>query len=199
MCAVSCDVAFPEPNSSGGNIGVHLLTEPNRGAAAGILSSTRYAAVSGDWPALPGGAESLCYEFNRYNIAGPDGFKRLGAAVQESKFFTHFNYGWDHIYEFRNMYNYNLYGDPSMDWRGAGTRTGDLCRNTEVSQLDPVAPPMSDILPLDPVDDLYIPDFVAGDIDPDPANECPLVFYEIDAPVWLWLSKTPSGEIQIDF
>lgn len=199
VCAVSCDVGYPEPNSSGGNIGINLLTDFSHGAAAGVMSSTRYAAVSSDWPALPGGAESLCYEFNRYLIAGPDSFKRLGAAVYESKFFTHVNYGWENDYEYRNMYNYNLYGDPSMDWRGAGLRTGDLIRNTEVWQLDPVTPPLSDILPLNPADDLYIQDFVAGDVDPDSANECPLVFYEIDGPVWLWLSKTPSSEIQIDF
>ncbi len=199
VCAVSCDVGYPEPNSSGGNIGIKLLTDSSRGAAAGVMSSTRYAAVSRDWPALPGGAESLCFEFNRYLISGPGGFKRLGAAVHESKFFAHINYGWDSTYEYRNMYNYNLYGDPSMDWRGAGMRTGNLIRSAEVLQLDPVTPPLSDILPLNPVDDLFITDFVAGDVDPDPATECPLVFYEIDDPIWLWLSKTPSGEIQIDF
>ncbi len=199
VCAVSCDVGYPEPNGSSGNIGINLLTNPTRGAAASVMSSTRYAAVSRDWPSLPGGAESFCYEFNRYLISGPGGFKRLGEAVYESKFFVHVNYGWENNYEFRNMYNYNLYGDPSMDWRGAGTRTGNLIRSTEVWQFDPVTPPLSDILPLDPLDDLYITDFVAGDVDPDPANECPLVFYGIDGPVWLWISKTSSGDIQIDF
>ncbi len=199
VCAVSCDVAYPEPNGSGGNLGVNLLTDPGLGAAAGVMASTRYAAVSRDWPALAGGAESLCYEFNRYLIAAPGGFRTLGAAVHESKFSVHVDHGWDSEYELRNMYNYNLYGDPSMDWRGAGTRTADLLRNTEIHRLDPVSPPLGDILPLDPADDLHITNFVAGEVDPDPAGGCPLVFYEIDAPVWIWLDKTPSGEIRIDF
>ena len=198
VCAVSCNVGYPEPNGYG-NLGINLLTHSGMGAAAGVVSSSRYAAVTFDWPALPGGAESLCYEFNRYLIAGPDGCRKLGAAVQESKFFSHVNYGWESDYEYRNLYNYNLYGDPSMDWRGAGPRTGDLLRNTDVWQLDPLTPPPSDCLPLDPVDDLHVANFVAGEVDPDSANESPLIFYAIDTPVWVWLSKRPSGEIQIDF
>jgi hypothetical protein len=86
-----------------------------------------------------------------------------------------------------------------MDWRGAGPRTGELLRNSDVSQLDPVTPPLNGCLPLDPVADLHIPDFVAGDVDPDPASGCPLVFYAIDAPVRIWLGRTPTGEIRIDF
>jgi hypothetical protein len=198
VCAVSCDVGYPEPNAYG-NLGINLLTHPGMGAAAGVMSSSRYAVVTRDWPALPGGAESLCYEFNRYLIAGPDGPRKLGAAVQESKFFSHLNYGWESDYEYRNLYNYNLYGDPAMDWRGAGPRTGDLLRSTDVSQLDPLAPPLSECFPWDPVEDLHVADFVAGSVDPDPAGESPLVFYAIDAPVRIWLAKRPSGEIQIDF
>ena len=57
--------------------------------------------------------------------------------------------------------------NPAMDWRGAGTHTGNLLRNTDVTQLDPVTPPLSDCLPMDPVDDLHVPDFVSGDVDPD--------------------------------
>lgn len=198
VCAVSCNVGYPEPNAYG-NLGINLLTDPRMGSAAGVMSSSRYAAVTADWPAMPGGAESLCYEFNRYLIAGPGGPRKLGAALHESKFFSHVNYGWEHDYEYRNLYNYNLYGDPSMDWRGAGPRTGDLLRNTDVWQLDPMAPPLGDCLPLDPVDDLHVPDFVAGDVDPDSANDSPLVFYAIDGPMRIWLSRRPSGEIQIDF
>ena len=77
--------------------------------------------------------------------------------------------------------------------------TRNLLRDTGVSGLDPVTPPVSDCLPLDPVDDLYIPDFVAGSVDPDSTNPSPLVFYAIDAPVWIWLSVAPTGEIRIDF
>jgi hypothetical protein len=199
VCAVSCDVGYPEPNNSNGNLGVDLLSDPAMGAAAGVVSASRYAAVSRDWPALQGGAESLCYEFNRYLIAGPGGARRLGPALYESKLFAHVNYGWDMSYEYRNMYNYNLYGDPSMDWRGAGPRTGNLLRDTEVWQLDPVEPPLSDCLPLGPASHLYMPDFVAGSVDPDSINPSPLVFYAIDAPVRIWLEVTPTGEVRIDF
>ena len=38
--------------------------------------------------------------------------------------FQHVTYGWDRNYEYRNLYNYNLYGDPAMEWRGAGERRG---------------------------------------------------------------------------
>ena len=109
------------------------------------------------------------------------------------------NFGWDNDYEVRNLYNYNLYGDPAMDWRGAGVRTGNLLRGTDVTQLDPVAPPLGDCLPLDPVEDLHMGDFEAGSVDPDPAAGCPLVFYAVDGPVRIWLDKTPAGEVKIDF
>ena len=39
-----------------------------------------------------------------------------------------------------------------MDWRGAGVRTGNLLRNTEVWQLDPVTPPMGEPLRRKPVE-----------------------------------------------
>lgn len=198
VCAVSCDVGYPDPNPYG-NIGINMLTDPGTGSAAGIVSSSRYAAVSSDWPALPGGAESLCYEFNRYLIAAPDGLKSLGAALFESKFYSHTRLGWDNHYEYRNLYDYNLYGDPSMDWRGAGTRTGDLLRNSEIWQLDPVTPPVGDVLPLDPVDDRHATGFVSGAVDSDPATGAALVFYSIDAPVRIYLTRMPSGEIRIEF
>jgi hypothetical protein len=163
------------------------------------VSSSRYAAVSSDWPAQPGGAESLCYEFNRYAVAGPGGPRRLGDALYESKFFAHFNYGWNGHYEYRNMYNYNLYGDPAMDWRGAPVRTADLLRNTDVTLLDPLTPSLGVCLPMDSVEDRYISDFVAGDADPDSGNGSPLVFYALDSPALIWLEKTTSGEVRIEF
>jgi len=112
--AVSCNVGYPEPNGLG-NLGIDLLTDPERGAAAGVASASRVAAVCGDWPATPGGAESMCYEFNRFFIAGPTGPARLGDAFYESKYYCHVNYGWDHYFQYWNMYDYNLYGDPAME------------------------------------------------------------------------------------
>jgi hypothetical protein len=199
VCAVSCDVGYPEPNGSGGNLGIHLLTDPGMGLASAVVSSSRYAAVTRDWPALPGLAESTCYEFNRFLIAGPGGPRLLGEALHDAKLFNHLHHGWDTHYEYRGLYNFNLYGDPAMEWRGAGARTGNLLRNTETTQLDPVDPPVSECLPLDPSGDLYMAGFVAGEVDPDSSNASPLVFYAVDAPVFLWLEKTPTGEIRIDF
>jgi hypothetical protein len=195
--AVSCNVGYPEPNGQG-NLGIDMLTNPAMGSAAGVLSSSRYAAVSGDWPAVPGGAESLCYEFNRYLLAGPSGPQSLGAALHESKHFSHVHYGWDYPFEYRNMYNYNLYGDPSMDWRGAGLQA-DLLRSAELVRRHPMDPPLGDLLPLDPVQDLHIPSFRPGDVDPHPAAGCPLVFYAVEADVTIRLVSTPAGQVRIDF
>jgi len=111
--AVSCNVGRPEPTSDG-NLGIDMLTKESFGAAVAVCSSTRGAAVSADWVVSHSGAEALCYEFNHYMINGPDGPSKLGEALYDSKSYVHYNFGWDHPYEFMNMYDYNLYGDPSM-------------------------------------------------------------------------------------
>jgi hypothetical protein len=115
--AVSCNVGYPEPTSDG-NLGIDLLTKEIFGAAVGVCSATRGAAVSADWFSSHSGAEALCYEFNRYLINGPNGPQPLGDALYDSKYFVHYNFGWDHHYEYMNMYDYNLYGDPSMIRQG---------------------------------------------------------------------------------
>ncbi len=122
--AVSCLVGYPEPTIYG-NLGVDLLTKHFFGAAAAMLSASRPAAVSADWPASPGGAESLCYEFNRFMIDGPDGSEMVGNALYDGKFYSNQNYGWDHVYEYMNMYDYNLYGDPAMLREGVTTPVVD--------------------------------------------------------------------------
>ena len=198
VCAVSCDVGYPD-NNAYGNLGVNLLTLPARGAASAVVSSSRYAYVSGDWPAYQGGAETTCHQLNRFLIAGPGGARRLGAALQESKFFAHVQYGWDSFPEYRNFFDYNLYGDPAMDWRGAGAGTGNLLRNADVTAVNPTAPAVETLLPLDPAEDLHVEEFAAGSVDADPGPACPLIFYAIDAPVRIWLSRTETGEIRIDF
>lgn len=113
LFAISCLVGYPE-YVYGGNLGVKLLTKPGFGACSAVVSATRPAAIAVEWPSSPGGAESMCYEFNRYMIDGPDGPERVGDALYDSKFYCNFNYGWDHWYEYQNMFNYNLYGDPAM-------------------------------------------------------------------------------------
>ncbi len=112
---ISCNVGYPDPNPYG-NLGIDLLTLPGWGASAGIVSSSRPAAVSGDWKASPGGTESICFEFNRYMIVEGE---KVGDAIYDSKFYCTTNYGWDHYYEYMNLYNFNLYGDPALEAGGA--------------------------------------------------------------------------------
>jgi hypothetical protein len=108
--AISCNVGYPDPNPYG-NCGIDLLTLPGWGSSAGIVSSSRPAAISGDWKASPGGTEQICYEFNRYMIVEGE---RVGDALYDGKFYAHANYGWDRVYEYMNLYNFNLYGDPAL-------------------------------------------------------------------------------------
>jgi hypothetical protein len=111
--AISCNVGYPEPNPVG-NLGIDLLTKPGFGSSVGVLSATRGAAVGVYWDSIPGGAESMCYEFNHYMIEGPSGPEKLGNALYDSKFYCNQNHGWDHYYEYKNMFDYNLYGDPAL-------------------------------------------------------------------------------------
>lgn len=108
--AVSCNVGYPEPNWLG-NLGIDLLTKPGFGSSAGVISATRGAAVAVYWDSTGSGAESICYEFNRYMISD---HKRVGQAMYDSKFYCNQNYGWSHYYEYMNMYDFNLYGDPAL-------------------------------------------------------------------------------------
>jgi hypothetical protein len=119
--AVSCNVGYPDPNPYG-NLGIDLLTLPGWGSSAGIASSSRPAAVAGDWKATGGGTEQICYEFNRHMISLGE---KVGDALYDGKFYATANYGWDHIYEYMNLYNYNLYGDPALEVGGATAGVAD--------------------------------------------------------------------------
>jgi hypothetical protein len=119
--AVSCYVGYPEA-AGVGNLGIDLLTDPGLGAAAGIVCSTRPAWISADVINNPGGAESVCYEFNRHGISEGD---RLGEALYNAKHYCYQNYGWDHYAEHINQCNFNLYGDPSMMRTGITTAVRD--------------------------------------------------------------------------
>jgi hypothetical protein len=107
---ISCNVGFPDPNPYG-NLGIDLLTLPGWGASAGIVSSSRPAAVAGHWRSTGGGTEQICYEFNRHMLALRE---NVGDALYDGKFYATTNFGWDHVYEWMNLYNFNLYGDPSL-------------------------------------------------------------------------------------
>ena len=116
--AISCLVGYPEPNAYG-RLGVDLLTKPSFGSAAGVVSATRGAAVAAYIDSIQGGAGQICYEFNRYMICGPDGPEKVGNALYNSKFYCNQNYPFDHYYEYKNMFDFNLYGDPSLVREGA--------------------------------------------------------------------------------
>lgn len=107
--AVSCNVGRPEPDAYG-NLGVKMLTDPSFGCGVAVLSATRGAAVSAEFPPYAG-AEGFCYYFNKYLI---EENASVGEALYEGKFETHSTYGWEHYLEYQNLFDYNLYGDPSM-------------------------------------------------------------------------------------
>ena len=124
--AVSCLVGYPEPTGYG-NLGIDMLIKESFGAAVAICSATRPAAISINFTQTHSGAEALCYEFNHYMIDGPEGPEPVGVALYESKYFVHHNFGWDDwYYEYKNIYNYNLYGDPSMRREGVSNSSSDI-------------------------------------------------------------------------
>jgi hypothetical protein len=123
--AVSCSVGYPEVTGLG-NLGIHLLCKPEFGGSAGVISATRGAAVSGDWLTYGGGSESLTCEFNRLLHAGPADPNRVGDALYGSKHLVNSTQGWDHYYEYQNMYNFNLYGDPTLVHTGIDPTTETL-------------------------------------------------------------------------
>jgi hypothetical protein len=130
--AVSCLVGYPELVGYG-NLGIDMLVKESFGAAVAICSATRPAAITVNFTQTHSGAEALCYEFNRFMIDGPEGAEPIGIALYESKNYVHHNFGWDNwFYEFKNMYNYNLYGDPSMIREGIS----DSSTNIEIIHPD---------------------------------------------------------------
>jgi hypothetical protein len=124
--AVSCLVGYPELVGKG-NLGIDLLVEESFGAAVAVCSATRPAAITVNFTQYHSGAEALCYEFNHYMINGPNGSQPIGLALYESKYYVHYNFGWDTwYYEYKNMYNYNLYGDPSMRREGISNPSSNI-------------------------------------------------------------------------
>jgi len=119
--AMSCSIGYPEPNSQG-NFGIDLLANPSLGASVGVVSSARTASIMRDWPSEPGSSESICYEFNRFMINGPDGPETVGDALYLAKAYCNQNYARASYLEYKDLYNYNLYGDPSLMRTGAWTR-----------------------------------------------------------------------------
>jgi hypothetical protein len=118
--AISCLTGYPEPYF-GGRLGIDLLTEPSWGATVGSIGATRVAYGIVGWPASPGGAESICFEFNRHMIDGPAGPERVGAALLNAKCYCNVNFPMEHFAENLNQFTFNLYGDPSLIREGVDT------------------------------------------------------------------------------
>jgi hypothetical protein len=138
--AISCDVGYPEPNAYG-NCGIDLLTEPGWGASAGVVSASRPAAVSGDWKQSPGGTEQICFDFNRYMVV--EGY-RVGDALYWGKYDATTVYGWEEVYEYMNLYNFNLYGDPALEVAGIPTGIeGESGGSPALTMLPPGPNPFS--------------------------------------------------------
>ena len=111
---ISCVINYPESNQDG-NIGIDLLTKPSYGAAVGVVASTRSPYGTSGWPDNLGGAESQCYEFNRFMVVEKE---TVGDAFYKAMYFCTSNYGWSSWAEYNNNYCFNLFGDPSLRREG---------------------------------------------------------------------------------
>lgn len=112
--AVSCNVGRPE-DTGYGNFGIDLITNPSLGASVGVVSATRGAWIARNWPSEPGLTESICYEFNRFLINGPEGPEKVGDALYDAKHYCNLNYSRDSFIEYWNLFCFNLYGEPALD------------------------------------------------------------------------------------
>lgn len=114
---ISCVINYPEENPSG-QIGVDLLTKPSYGGSIGVIASTRSPYGTLGWPDNKGGAESQCYEFNRFLINEKE---LVGDAFYKAMYYCTSNYGWNSWIEYNNNYCFNLYGDPTLKREGIST------------------------------------------------------------------------------
>jgi len=117
--AASCFVSHPESV----NLGISLLVS---GASAFVgATRTSYASLGWTQPAH-GGHGTYCYDFTD-RIANKN--ENCGQAIYNAKQYVYNNYPWNLWQDNANMYNFNLYGDPSM-----GINTAP------VTQAPPVGP-----------------------------------------------------------
>jgi len=170
---ISCVINYPESNQYG-NIGIDLLTKPSYGASVGVVASTRSPWGTIDWPNNLGGAESQCYEFNRFMIVEKE---TVGDAFYKAMYFCTSNYGWSSWAEYNNNYCFNLYGDPSLRREGI---SGGFPSNPEING------PSSGVANTD-----Y--DYIFSSVDPTSED----VYYYIewgDGSIEEWIGPYKSGE-----
>ena len=102
--AASCFVSHPESV----NLGISILTS---GASAFIgASRTSWGSMGWTQPAH-GGHGTVCYDFTD-RIANKN--EDCGHALYNAKQYVYNNIPWNLWQDEANMYNFNLYGDPSM-------------------------------------------------------------------------------------
>jgi len=103
--AASCLVSHPE---TANNLGTSLLIN----GASAFVGATRVSYGSLGWmqPAH-GGHGTVCYDFTD-RIA--NGNENCGDALFNAKQYVYNNMPWNSWHDNANMYNFNLYGDPSM-------------------------------------------------------------------------------------
>jgi len=103
--AASCDISHPE---TGNNIGASLLIN----GASAFVGATRVSWGSLGWTVPShGGHGTVCYDFtDRIVNKGQD----CGRALYGAKQFVFNTYPWKSWHDYANMYNFNLYGEPSM-------------------------------------------------------------------------------------
>jgi len=102
--AASCFVSHPESV----NLGISLLVS----GASAFVGATRTSYASQGWTQPShGGHGTICYDFTD-RIANKN--EDCGHALYDAKQYVYNNYPWNLWQDEANMYNFNLYGDPSM-------------------------------------------------------------------------------------
>lgn len=103
--AASCYVSHPE---TANNLGISLLTN----GASAFIGATRVSWGSLGWtqPAH-GGHGTVCYDFTD-RVANKH--QDCGYGLYNAKQYVYNNFPWNSWQDNANMYNFNLYGDPSM-------------------------------------------------------------------------------------
>jgi hypothetical protein len=103
--AASCFVSRPETSN---NLGISLLVS----GASAFIGATRISWGSLGWTQPShGGHGTICYDFTDRIINKNED---CGSALYHSKQYVYNTYPWNAWQDHANMYNFNLYGDPSM-------------------------------------------------------------------------------------
>jgi hypothetical protein len=103
--AASCFVSQPEISS---NLGMSLLIS----GASAFIGATRTSWGSIGWTQPShGGHETVCYNFTDRIVNKNE---NIGPALYNAKQYVYNNIPWNQWQDEANMYNFNLYGDPSM-------------------------------------------------------------------------------------